>query len=162
MNRRGFLKALAGAGGAVVAGKYLALADETLAKVGLEGLEGGYLLTDEEAAALEGEIGHFENFRFIESHEYGRVLPYHGSMNGGDLPFVRKVLRADARTVLPRGTPYELIAKLPGDYGRDKAIAWFYSPSIRGKPRLSLAPHLFDHGRLDQARGLFVLERGVI
>ena len=63
------------------------------------------------------------NFEF----EYGNCFPYLGQYREiPDLPL--KILHDDARTILPRGTYYEIRGSIPQCYGRDKLLAWYRAP----------------------------------
>ena len=62
-----------------------------------------------------------------------------------------EILIRDARKVLPRGTRFEIRQKIPSDYGRSNAMAWYTGPRVRqGVKRLGLhKPVLFpEHGFL--------------
>ena len=44
------------------------------------------------------------------------------------LDWIEAMLIADAREILPVGTPFEIRRKTPGGYGRPQCMAWYYSP----------------------------------
>jgi N4-gp56 family major capsid protein len=91
---------------------------------------------------FKGEVGRYENFRFVEQNEIpkghandaafnktaGSVNNIYQSVddawNNGKASWA---LFFGADTVLEApAVPEEIRAKLPGDYGRDKGIAWYY------------------------------------
>ena len=42
----------------------------------------------------------------------------------------KEVVISDANRFLPKGTPYRLINKPKGDYGRTSGFVWMYSPDM--------------------------------
>lgn len=156
MDRRGFLRALAAAGGVAVAGKYLALSDDALAAVSPAELE--------ETQPIVVEIGRYESTRFVETfdpqREYGMAVPYLGNVSDADYAFIRRVLLDSARETLPPGAPYELRRAVPDNYGRSHRFAWYYNPYIKHDP--SFRACSLSEAQFDPERGYYLLERGRI
>ena len=60
--------------------------------------------------------------------EYSNGIPLASSVKYSNLPeLVKHILHKDAKRILPKGTIYEIRAKVPQYYGRDKRIAWYYN-----------------------------------
>jgi len=71
---------------------------------------------------------------FNPTHECGNVLPLAKEYRYDSLPqTTMDMLHKDARSILPRGTAYELRGRVPTNFGFDKAVAWYYNPQLDDK-----------------------------
>jgi N4-gp56 family major capsid protein len=91
---------------------------------------------------FKGEVGRYENFRFIEQNEVpkGHANDVAYSESAASANYIYTAVEDawnnaksswcyffGSDTVLEApAIPEEIRAKLPGDYGRDKGIAWYY------------------------------------
>lgn len=91
---------------------------------------------------FKGEVGRYENFRFIEQNEIpkGHANDVAFSATSTSANYIYDAVADDwnnglsswclffgSDTVMEApAIPEEIRAKLPGDYGRDKGIAWYY------------------------------------
>ena len=71
-------------------------------------------------AKYNGEIGRIENIRFIETNNNNALSNAYGTNSIGEAIF----FGADA-VVMAVALDPELRAAVPGDFGRQKAVAWY-------------------------------------
>ena len=72
------------------------------------------------SAKFNGEVGRIENVRFIKTNHNGAL----GEVGTGSVLGETVVFGQDAVAMAEVQTP-ELRASIPGDFGRDKAVAWY-------------------------------------
>jgi len=65
---------------------------------------------------------------------------------------LRKLI-VNLKKILPRGTPFEIRAAIPGNYGRYNAIAWYYCPGMENKQFRN------KQWKYDPIEGVYVLGR---
>ncbi len=73
------------------------------------------------SAKYNGEIGRLENIRFVEINNTGALS---GTLGSGSVLGEALFFGADAVALAVAVDP-ELRAALPGDFGRQKSIAWY-------------------------------------
>ena len=88
---------------------------------------------------IKGELGRWEGVKFVErsgvdpKREHGNALTYYApDFKNSGLHHLRRVLRLDAKAILPEGWPYEIRIMVPTDYGRTGGMAWYYEPGSQG------------------------------
>jgi len=142
ITRRGFLKGcLAGLAAASIP---IGLIDKVSSELNVE--EGGSFLTAN---------------RFDPNSEYGNAIPVSDYKNIDDK--VIKVLTNDAKRILPKGTPFELRAKISTNCGRSSmGIAWYYSPEFKNKKRKLFLEMNSKDWEFNKSGGFILLGRGVI
>jgi hypothetical protein len=80
---------------------------------------------------------------FDATKDYGRAVPICGKYTDIDVNnnSVIQRLRQEADLRLPRGLYYEIRAKIPTDFGRDKGLAWYHAPGMYSEePNLRIIP----------------------
>lgn len=115
-------------------------------------------------ADTPAQIGHIDNFRFIESDlsqfagdkRFGNMLAAVPGDEARDKSL--QILKADIVKHLKFGTRYELLGNYPSDYGRTFSYAWYADLEIQTKPITGL----LDKPELLKDRGVYLLGRGVI
>ena len=67
---------------------------------------------------------------FNPDDKYGNSCPYSGKLEASD--WIKQLLYEDMKKVVPEEYRYrvQFRLKIPTDYGRSKAMAWYYSPNI--------------------------------
>ena len=83
---------------------------------------------------MNGEIGRYENVRYIEQTNIAKGLGTTGiaTANGGDMtPFVNGLsdwifFFGNDTVAEAIAVPEEMRGKIPSDYGRSKGVAWYY------------------------------------
>lgn len=101
-------------------GDYVALARPTALRTLKNNLESVKQYTDEGfRMILQGEVGRYEGVRFIEQTNIASAA---WSVGASDKVF----FFGDDTVVEAVGVPEEIRGKLPGDFGRDRGVAWYY------------------------------------
>lgn len=80
----------------------------------------------------KGGVRRKKNWRPMErtQEEADRLNSEAKAFNEGAFDMVVKRLKVAAKKVLPPGTPYEIRRPIPGDFGRDRQVAWYYHPGF--------------------------------
>ena len=73
-----------------------------------------------------------KSLTFDAGKEYGKQLPVSAYSSLGIAP-VYTALHQSASDALPTGLYYELRGKIPTNYGRDRAVAWYHHPNMKIK-----------------------------
>ncbi len=101
-------------------GDYMAIARPTTLRGMKNSLETLHQYTaDGMRMIMNGEVGRYEGVRFIEQTHIA-------SSSWSNAKSDKIIFFGDDTVAEAIATPEEIRGKLPGDYGRDKGIAWYY------------------------------------
>ena len=108
------------------------------------------------AFAIAPQVLIEREYAFDPSWEYGAAIPVTDYNNEEMLKMVMEQLRGDIIKYLPPGTKYEIRAKIPTDFGRSKALSWYYHPRMASLPIMEPSTKI---EKFDDFRGYAILGR---